>query len=155
MVQAKLVPPLCPIGEKSVQPSSTDQLNDTCEYWSAHHSPALMLTPLGSEANACNHAGYICSRAKNNTIINTQGKKGYNIRNWETGCCDYRSTMQRVKTQNALVVPRTMATSHFDHSKSFRPYWENIIACSYGLLELSQVANRFERSIEAISRKFG
>jgi DNA mismatch repair ATPase MutS len=62
--------------------------------------------------------------------------------------------MQRVKTQNALVVPRTMATSHFDHSKSFRPYWENIIACSYGLLELSQVANRFERSIEAISRKF-
>ena len=29
-----------------------------------------------------------------------------------------------------------MATSHFDHSKSFRPYWENIIACLYGLLEL-------------------
>ena len=52
----------------------------------------------------------------------------------KTGC-DYRSTMQRVKTRNVLV-SRTMATSHFDHSKSFRPYWENIIACLYGLLEL-------------------
>jgi len=50
-----------------------------------------------------------------------------------------------------------MATSHFDHSKSFRPYWENIIACLYGLLEFHNHLAKLQtglRSVEAISRKF-
>ena len=90
---------------------------------------------LRAAKHVCDHAGYIRSRAKNNTIINTLGKKYDTAWGIEKTGCDYRSTMQRVKTRNVLVF-RTMATSHFDHSKSFRPYWENIIACLYGLLEL-------------------
>jgi len=119
----------------SVHQTLTDQLNDT--YASTDQLTTVLHScwRLRAAKHVCDHAGYIRSRAKNNTIINTLGKKYDTAWGIEKTGCDYRSTMQRVKTRNVLV-SRTMATSHFDHSKSFRPYWENIIACLYGLLEL-------------------
>jgi hypothetical protein len=91
---------------------------------------------LRAAKHVCEHAGYIRSRAKNNTIINTLGKKNTiqheELRNWLW----LQKHHAACENSECLIVSRTMATSHFDHSKSFRPYWENIIACLYGLLEL-------------------
>ena len=110
---------------------------------STTHMRALISSP-----QSCTHADASGQRSMFATTLGTFAAGLRTIQSsthWEkkydtawgiekTGC-DYRSTMQRVKTRNVLV-SRTMATSHFDHSKSFRPYWENIIACLYGLLEL-------------------
>jgi hypothetical protein len=47
-----------------------------------------------------------------------------------------------------------MATSHFDHSKSFKPYLENTaIACLYGLMELQNHLAKLQTGLRGQSKQ--
>ena len=113
---------------------------------------------LRAAKHVCDHAGYIRSRAKNNTIINTLGKKYDTAWGIEKTGCDYRSTMQRVKTRNVLVSRTMHGHITFWSFKKFQALLGEYHRLSLWIIgasqSFSQVANRFERSVEAISWKF-
>jgi len=105
---------------------------------------------LRAAKHVCDHAGYIRSRAKNNTIINTLGKKYDTAWGIEKTGCDYRGTMQRVKTRNVLVSRTMHGHITFWSFKKFQALLGEYHRLSLWIIgvsqSFSQVANRFEVS---------
>ena len=133
---------------------------------STTHMRALISSP-----QSCTHADASGQRSMFATTLGTFAAGLRTIQSsthWEkkydtawgiekTGC-DYRSTMQRVKTRNVLVSRTMHGHITFWSFKKFQALLGEYHRLSLWIIgasqSFSQVANRFERSVEAISRKF-